>query len=260
MIIRVESGHAHALVIEHQGAGRQAQHVGLYRQGELHTGVAARQQAAAGVVHQQLHQGAAGRGVHRIRSSDHLGVEGFTAILRHAQTCHGAHLDLRRRRLRHLHIHSQAADVRDREQLFTGGTAGTDQRPHIGGARGDHTSERCGQPLEALGGNQLVDVGLGRDHFGLLGGEVAGALIHVLARHRIRGQHRLPALGGGLRQRLVGLGRSQYSLGLQQLLIELWRVDFSQQLPGLYVVADVDVPGLEVAIDPGKNRRPRIRL
>jgi len=62
---------------------------------------------------------------------------------------------------------------------------------------------------------------------------------------------RAPALGGGGRQLLGGLGGGQVGAGLDDLLVQFRRVDLGQQLAGLHMAADVDVPLLEIAGDAG---------
>ena len=44
-------------------------------------------------------------------------------------------------------------------------------------------------------------------------------------------------------------------MGLGQLLVEVWAVDFGEDLPGLDLGTDVDFPVLQVAADPRMDRR-----
>ncbi len=67
-------------------------------------------------------------------------------------------------------------------------------------------------------------------------------------------QQAAPALGGGRGEALVGLGGGQVGAGLQHLLVEVGRVDVGQHLAGLHLGADVDVPALQIAADPGVDR------
>ena len=94
----------------------------------------------------------------------------------------------------------------------------------------------------------------------LLDREVAGLLVDRLARHGVGAAELLPAPRRHRRQRLGGLGAGQRRLGLQELLVEVGRLDLGQQLAGLHVRADIDMPGLEVAADAGIDRRAGIGL
>ena len=88
-----------------------------------------------------------------------------------------------------------------------------------------------------------------------LGGEVAGLLVAVCLETALAAAQRLPALGGDGGQRLGWPGPWRGGPGLQELLVEVGRVDLGQQLAGLHLRADVDVPGLQVAADAGIDRR-----
>ena len=63
-----------------------------------------------------------------------------------------------------------------------------------------------------------------------------------------------------LRQSRAGLRAGEIGAGLQQLLVEVGRLDLGEQLPRLHRGADVDVPALQVAADAGKDRRAGIGL
>ena len=67
-----------------------------------------------------------------------------------------------------------------------------------------------------------------------------------------------PAVGG--RQRLAGLGAGQRCLGLQELLVEIGRLDLGEELARLHRCADIDVPGLQGTADAGIDRRARVGL
>src|SRR5205807_1695014 len=88
-----------------------------------------------------------------------------------------------------------------------------------------------------------------------LGGRIPGALIGVLLRDRLRGEQALPALVGGARQLLVGIGRREIRLRLAQLLIHLRRVDLGEHPSLLHRRADVGVPVLEVPAGARVDRR-----
>ena len=131
------------------------------------------------------------------------------------------------------------------------GVPGRDQRADVGGAAGDHAVEWRGDPLERLQRLQSLQLGLGGLDQGGLGVEVAGLLVRLLTRDCVLGQQAGPARGGGLGELAVGHRGGQIGPGLGQLLVEFGRVDVGQHLARLHLGADVLVPGLEIAADPG---------
>ena len=54
-------------------------------------------------------------------------------------------------------------------------------------------------------------------------------------------------VGGDLREIEIGLGGFQIGLRLLQLMIGFGRFDFGEELAGLHVRADVDIPFLQIA-------------
>ena len=150
--------------------------------------------------------------------------------------------------------------VGDDEHRQPGARAGADQRADVGVALGDDAVERRGDRLVAGQRLQPLDVGLAGMDGGLLVGEVGGALVDVLLRDDGRTQQGAAARQRDLRQFGAGLGAGQIGARLQQLLVEVGRVDVGQRLPGLDLVADVDLPVFHVAADPRIDRRAQIGL
>jgi hypothetical protein len=125
----------------------------------------------------------------------------------------------------------------------------------VGGSAGDDAVEGGGDALEGFERLQPLDIGARGCDQGGLGGEVAVLVVGVLARDRVLGQQPGPAPRRDLGEVLVGDGGGKIGLGLEQLLVEIRRVDLGEQLPRPYRRADIRVPALEVAADPGMDRR-----
>ncbi len=70
----------------------------------------------------------------------------------------------------------------------------------------------------------------------------------------------VPAPGRHRGQLLGGLGAGKRRLGLQELLVEVGRLDLGQELARLHGRADIDVVGLQEAADAGIDRRAGIGL
>ena len=119
---------------------------------------------------------------------------------------------------------------------------GVDQRADVDVARGDHAVEGRVDLLEALCLFQAPHVEGGGIHHGLLGLQVAHFVFDVLLRHGFGLQERFVARGGGPRQLVVGLGGGQVGAGLVELAVDFGRFDLGQQLAGLDVRADVEIP------------------
>ena len=66
---------------------------------------------------------------------------------------------------------------------------------------------------------------------------------------------RLGEIGLRLLHRDLGDGRVQLGFRGEKFGVEFRRVDRGERLPGLYVVADVDEPLGDIAVDPGVDRR-----
>ena len=94
----------------------------------------------------------------------------------------------------------------------------------------------------------------------LVGRGRAGLLVIGLLRHPLRTDEGLPALRRDDRHLLVGLGGRQIGFRLLELLIEIRRVDHTEELASLHMGADVLLPALEIAGDPGVDRRLEIGL
>jgi hypothetical protein len=119
------------------------------------------------------------------------------------------------------------------------------------------TPAKGGGQGSASSGDRAIE----RAHIGGLGQILGLVLIVLLFRDHAAAREILPARGGDLRQRFVGLalfeGRGgalqvglrllNGGLGLSHLLVQIGRFDFSQELSGRDAVSDVGVAGLHVA-------------
>src|ERR1700730_9995071 len=83
LAVVAEKGDLRAAVSRHQRRRRDAYHVRIVRQLEMHLAIGAREQLAVGIVGLQLDQHAARAQLHRIRCRDHLCIELLAGILRH---------------------------------------------------------------------------------------------------------------------------------------------------------------------------------
>ena len=151
-------------------------------------------------------------------------------------------------------------DVGDGEQLRTDPAAGVDQRAHIGPPGGDDAIERGDDPLEPFLRLQPRDVRLCGVHLGHFRLGVARLHIDVLDRDSIGLQQLLPTPRGDLRKPVIGLGNRQIGLRADEVLVEVRRFDGRQQFAGRHPGTDVLVPHLQIAADPGIDRRLEIRL
>lgn len=145
--------------------------------------------------------------------------------------------------------------VRQVEQLRVAVVVGLDQLADVGVARGEGAGKRRANGLVILQCREPCIVGGGRLGIGLGSRGVGAFFIGFLARYRVAGQEVLPALGGGLGQPCIGLLLDHPCPGLGHLLVQVGAVDMGQHLPGGDLGADVLGPVLEVAADPGMDRR-----
>src|ERR1700730_5014301 len=83
LAVVAEKGDLRAAVSRHQRRRRDAYHVRIVRQLEMHLAIGAREQLAVGIVGLQLDQHTARAQLHRIRCRDHLCIELLAGILRH---------------------------------------------------------------------------------------------------------------------------------------------------------------------------------
>ena len=157
--------------------------------------------------------------------------------------------NLRRHDLGHLDVDSQTVQVGDFEQLLAGG-ARVDQRADIGLAGRHDAIEGGGDALIGLQRLQPADIGLGRGDQRRLRFLVARLLVHGLLRDGLRSLKSLPPLGGERGEPLIGLGGRKIGLGLDELLVEVGRIDGGKLLARLDVRADVPAPALQIAGDP----------
>ena len=135
-----------------------------------------------------------------------------------------------------------------------------DQRADVGVALGDDALERRRDVLEAGEHLQPFDIGLAGVDGGLLVFKVGGALVHVLLGDGVGDDQGLPALERHLGQPGARLGAGEIGARLQQLLVEVRRLDLGERLAALHRRADVDLPVLHIAADAGEDRRPQIGL
>ena len=91
----------------------------------------------------------------------------------------------------------------------------------------------------------------------LLGLVGAVRVVDVLPRHRVALDQILIAIGRRLRQSRVGLRGGEIRARLQQLLIDLGRVDLGQHLARLHARSDVGVALLQVAGRSARRSRRR---
>ena len=129
----------------------------------------------------------------------------------------------------------------------------------IGLTRRHNAIERRRQSFEALLGNQPIDIRLRRFDLRDIGiqlklrwstscvdtASVSAAIASAW-----------PDLG----QLGIGLGDVQFGPRLHELLVEVGRVDFGEQLTGFDLAADVVFPALQIARYAGIDRRPDVRF
>ena len=236
----------------------QRDHVAL--QVEAHAGITARHQFAACIVQRQLHARRPRGHVDRLRGRLDGGRKAAARIFRHRQRSLGADPDRGHVVLGHVDIDPQLGDVGDHEHRRPGAAAGIDQRADIGFARGDHAIERHRDLLVARQRFQPFDIGLTGIDGGLLVGEVGAALVDLLRRNEIRGDQRLAPRQRRFRQPRARLLAGEIGAGLQQLLIEVGRLDLGDHLARFDLGADIGAPALQVAADARKNWSARIGL
>ena len=126
-------------------------------------------------------------------------------------------------------------------------------------SRGHDPVERRPDVLEVFQGFQPVYDRLVSNHRGLAAMVVAGGRIEVLRRNHIRFQELLIATVGNLRQIPRGRCDPQLRLSLGELLIHGRGVDVGQDLAGLDLSANVEIPGFQVAAGLSQDRRIGVR-
>ncbi len=104
------------------------------------------------------------------------------------------------------------------------------QRADIDRAAGDHAIKGRDQAAKAFLGGQAVEIGAGRFHRRVLGGEIGVLGVLVLAGNRALREQRIPALGRGGCQLLRRLGVDQIGAALLHLARQVGRVEFGQKL------------------------------
>ena len=146
--------------------------------------------------------------------------------------------------------------LRHDEQFDAAGRAHVDELPDIRFAGGDHAIEWRNQSLESLLRRQTIHVGLGR--LDLRDVSIRGelALINILFRHGIGIGKRLPTLGAHFREFGVGLGGGQGRTRLRQLLVNVGGIDFSEQIAGFDLAANVVLPTLQISGNAGRISAP----
>src|SRR3546814_3645523 len=108
--------------------------------------------------------------------------------------------------------------------------------------------------------SDLVDGGARGVFRSLLGGGIAGLLVDFLLRYRIAAEHRLPARRRAFGKVGIGLGLGQIGARLCELLVDVRRLDFREQLAGFHVRADVDFPVFQIAAGARVDRRAGVSL
>ena len=233
---------------------------GVALQVQADIGVTARHQFARRIVQRKLHPRGAGGTIDRLRGCLDSGRKRPVRIFRHGERGLGTELDRRHVVLRHVDIDAQLGDVGDHEHRRSRAAAGIDQRADIGVARGDDAVKRHRDLLVAGERFQPFDIGLAGIDGGHLVGEVGGTLIDFLRRNEIRGDQRLAPVQRRFRQSGARLLADEISSSLQQLLVEVRRLDLGDHLAGLDLRADIGAPAFQVARDAGQDRRTRIGL
>ncbi len=95
---------------------------------------------------------------------------------------------------------------------------------------------------------------------GVLVGEIGGALVDLLRRDEVGGDQRLAPVQGCFRQPGAGLLAGEVGAGLQELLVEVGRLDLGDHLACLDAGAHVDAPAFEIAGDAREDRGAVIGL
>ena len=106
----------------------------------------------------------------------------------------------------------------------------------------------------------MADIGCVGVNDGLIGGVGARCIVHVLLGYSVLLQERFVTISGDLGQFQIGLCDGQCASRLCQLLVDLRRLDDSQQIACFYIRTNIEVPLLEVAVGSRVDRRRDIRL
>ena len=259
LVARVDGRDLESATAEQQRTHGQPREARAARQLEVHVDVGAGQHGALRVVGLELDEHRARALADGLRRVADRGHHGLVRALGDLQARRDALVQQLRIGLWHLDVDAQPARIGNAKQLLARAGAGVDERTDVRPAGRHDAAEGRDDRLEGRGRAQARNVGLGRRDDGRPGGVVAELLVGLLLRDRIRLEHPLPARRGRGRQLLVGARGGEVRLDLQQLLIELGRLDLCEQLAGVHGRADVDVPALEIAVDARVDRRVDVR-
>src|SRR6267143_251234 len=215
------------------------------------------QQLAAGIVDVDLDEQRAGGEVDRVGVPHERALEGPPGELIEGEGRGGSGTGRARVDLGDGHEHAERVDGRHVEELSARRRrrSRVDQDADVHIARRDDPVERREDLLKSLELLEPADVRDIRIHGGLHRAERAHRHVRLLLGDRVALEERLPAVGGDLSLPQIGLRRLEIGPGLLELLIDLGRLDLGEELPLLHVGADVEVPGLHVAVGAREDRR-----
>src|SRR5580692_3352040 len=157
--------------------------------------------------------------------------------------------------LRNVDEDAQRASGGDvKEFLRRTGGAGVNQLPNVGVAGGDDAIEGRVDFREGLQIFETLYVERRRVHGCFFGGEITTRIVHILLGNRIGVLQTFIPIVRDLRKAQVCLGSVQVGAGLLQLLVDFRCVNNGEQLTFPHPGADVEIPGLEIAVGAGINR------
>src|ERR1700730_2296746 len=222
------------------GAGKQFP----FRVGHIHFGKQRPRVHADGVVGSR---DGAGKQVVGNRSNLHRGADAWSNGL-------AVHF-------RYIYKDPHRGDVGDAEKLCTQTTvAGVDEVTHFCFSSGYHPVEGGVDLLESLHLLEPAHFGGGGLHVCGLRVEVLVVVVDFLLGNRI-GFDQVAVAWRGHRGGLeIRLRLGQHRASVAQLLIDLRRFDYREELPFAYVGSDISIPNAEVAVDAGVDGRFRKSL
>ena len=141
-----------------------------------------------------------------------------------------------------------------KEFLRRSAGAGINQLANVGVARGDDAIERRVDFREGLQVLETLYVVGRRVHGRFLGRVVTVRVVHILLGNRIGVLQTFIPIVRDLRKAQVRLGSVQVGASLLQLLVDFRRVNYGEQLTFAHAGADVEIPGLEIAVGASINR------
>ena len=228
-------------------------------------GVHARHQGAVGVGREHFDPDRARGRINRLGGAVHRALEDAPGELRRGHVGRQADAMLGRATCGHFHEDARRLRGGDGERAWCrAGAAGGDQVADVHGPPGHHAVEGRHDLLEADQVFEPAHVRLAQGYLGLRRFQLGQAdvqlrflLVGLLQRHDPFGRGGLKShmgdpgeFGRGLGQFHVGLQRLQFGPGDHEFLVEVGRVNRGQDVAGLDVVADIEIPYSDVAVDP----------